>query len=202
VPDPFANGLPTLDSERLRLRALSERDVADVFALYADADAVRFGYAPRMESLDDARRLVEETARLARDRSVFHFGVADRERDQVIGHATLFRWEREQRRAELGYSIRRDLWGRGFGTEAAATLVAFAFDQLDLRRIEADADPRNTASIRVLEKLGFVREGVLRERWEIGGDIQDAIVFGLLQREWKARSAVASGSRGQSTRRR
>ena len=70
------------------------------------------------------------------------------------------------------------------GTEAAAALIAFAFARLDLRRIEADADPRNVGSIRVLEKLGFVREGFLRERWDIGGEIQDAVLFGLLRREW------------------
>jgi RimJ/RimL family protein N-acetyltransferase len=183
TPDPFALGLPTLEAARLRLRALSERDVAEVYELYADREAVRFGYAPPMGTRADARRLINQTLELARDRTLFHFGVADREQDRVIGHATLFRWEREQRRAELGYSIRRDLWGRGLGTEAVATLIAFAFEALGLRRIEADADPRNTASIRVLEKLGFAREGLLRERWEIDGEIQDAIVFGLLRRD-------------------
>jgi RimJ/RimL family protein N-acetyltransferase len=183
TPDPLALGLPTLEAERLRLRALSERDVAEVYELYADREAVRFGYAPPMESLADAGRLIDQTLELARERTLFHFGVADRERDRIIGHATLFRWDREQRRAELGYSIRRDLWGRGLGTEAVSTLIAFAFETLGLRRIEADADPRNTASIRVLEKLGFAREGLLRERWEIDGEIQDAIVFGLLRRD-------------------
>ena len=183
--DPFSDGLPTLESPRLRLRAFAARDVAEVYRLYADREAVRFGYAPPMRNLDDAMRVIEETIELARNRTVFHFGVADREHDLVVGHATLFRWEREQRRAEIGYSIRRDRWGSGLGTEAAAALIAIAFARLDLRRIEADADPRNVGSIRVLEKLGFVREGFLRERWDIGGEIQDAVLFGLLRREWQ-----------------
>ena len=181
--------MPTLEAERLRLRALSAGDVAAVYELYADKEAVRFGYAPSMESLHDARRVILATLELARDRTMFHFGVADREHDRIIGHATLFRWEREQRRAEVGYSIRRDLWGRGLATEAVATLIVFAFESLGLRRIEADADPRNVASIRVLEKLGFVREGVARERWEIGGEVQDSILFGLLQRDWLTRKS-------------
>jgi RimJ/RimL family protein N-acetyltransferase len=182
--EPFPDGLPTVESARLRLRALDDRDVADVFELYADRAAVRFGYAPPMNTLDDARRVIQETIELARAGTLFHFGVADKEHDRVLGHATLFAWDRQHRRAEIGYSIRRDQWRRGYAMEAVSALIDFAFERLDLRRIEADADPRNAASIRLLEKLGFVREGYLRERWEIAGEIQDAVFFGLLRREW------------------
>lgn len=191
--DPFSDGLPTLESARLRLRALDIRDAAEVYALYADRDAVRFGYAPPMAGLDDARRVIEETIELARTRSLFHFGVADRQDDRIIGHATLFKWDQEQRRAEVGYSVRRDKWGHGFASEAVATLIEFGFERLDLRRLEADSDPRNAASMRVLEKLGFVREGYMRERWEIGGEVQDAVCFGLLRREWQKGGAVSAG---------
>jgi hypothetical protein len=68
-------------------------------------------------------------------------------------------------------------------------LVRFAFGPLDLRRLEADVDPRNTPSLRLVEKLGFVREGYMRERWELQGEIQDGVFFGLLRREWNARTA-------------
>jgi RimJ/RimL family protein N-acetyltransferase len=187
VMDPFAGGLPTLERGRLRLRPFAPRDIADVYALYADRDAVRYGYAPPMRDLDDAARVIQQTLDCARERTLFHFGVAEREPDRIIGHATLFKWDGEQRRIEIGYSIRRDLWGRGLGAEAAALLIDFAFERLGVRRIEADTDPRNLASMRVLEKLGFVREGYARERWEIDGEIQDAVCFGLLRREWQDR---------------
>ena len=66
-------------------------------------------------------------------------------------------------------------------------LLDFAFRDLGLRRLEADVDPRNAASIRSLERLAFRREGYLRERWCVGGEVQDAIFYGLLRREWEAR---------------
>jgi ribosomal-protein-alanine N-acetyltransferase len=182
--DPFRDGLPTIESRGLRLRAFRHADADDVFRLYCDKDAVRFGYSPRMEEPSDAIVVIEETARLARARTVFHWGVADGE-DRIVGHATLFHLEKRHRRAEIGYSIRRDLWGRGLGTRAAAVLVDFAFGALDLRRIEADVDPRNTGSLRLLEKLGFVREGYFRQRWEIQGEVQDGVAFGLLRSEWR-----------------
>ena len=73
--------------------------------------------------------------------------------------------------------------------EALVAVVDYAFGPLGLRRLEADTDPRNEASNRALERLGFVREGVLRERWRVADEISDTFLFGLLAREWHARRA-------------
>lgn len=181
----LASGLPCVEGPRVRLRAAA--DARAVYELYADKVATRFGYSPKLDSLGDAARLIEQWSDLARQRVLFHWGVARASDDHLLGHATLFKLEQEHRRAEIGYSIRRDHWGQGLGTEAVALLIGFAFDRLDLRRVEADVDPRNSGSIRVLEKLGFQREGYMRERWELGGEIQDGIFYGLLRREWRPR---------------
>jgi RimJ/RimL family protein N-acetyltransferase len=69
--------------------------------------------------------------------------------------------------------------------EALPALVAHAFGALDLNRLEADIDPRNTASARVLERLGFRREGLLRERWIVNGEKSDSAIYGLLRAEWR-----------------
>jgi RimJ/RimL family protein N-acetyltransferase len=68
--------------------------------------------------------------------------------------------------------------------EALSLLFAFAFDDLSLRRLEAEVDPRNLASDRLLLRLGFTREGVLRERWVTKGEVKDANIYGLLRHEW------------------
>lgn len=75
--------------------------------------------------------------------------------------------------------------------EALQALFNYAFGVLDKHRIEADVDPRNTASIRTLERLGFQREGYLRERWHVNGEIQDALFYGLLRPNWQ--TATTSG---------
>ena len=72
--------------------------------------------------------------------------------------------------------------------EALTALIGYAFRTLDLHRIEADADPRNAASVRVLEHLGFVREGLLRERWHVGGEVSDSLLLGLLRGDWERRA--------------
>jgi ribosomal-protein-alanine N-acetyltransferase len=174
-------GLPVLETPRLRLRALRVGDEREVFELYADREAVRFGYAPTMGSLADARHVIDEASRLASAGELFHFGVAERERDSIVGHATLFAVHVPSRRAELGYSIVRARWSQGLGAEAVGALVRWAFEHMDLRRLEADVDPRNERSLRLLERLGFAREGYARQRWEVDGDLQDSVLLGLLR---------------------
>ena len=74
--------------------------------------------------------------------------------------------------------------------EALRALLNFSFDHLNLHRIEADVDPRNVSSARTLERMGFQQEGYLRERWLVGGEIQDALFYGLLRREWPGSGVV------------
>lgn len=86
--------------------------------------------------------------------------------------------------SEIGYLIGRSLWGQGYGREAVACVLDHCFARSGQRRIYADVDPDNAASIRLLERLGFVREGHLREEWETHIGVRDTILYGLLAREW------------------
>ena len=104
----------------------------------------------------------------------------------MVGTCTLAQLSPEHRRAEVGYALARAVWGRGYLAEVLPALLTFAFDTLDLHRVEADVDPRNAPSIRALERLGFRREGHLRERYHVAGEVQDAVLYGLLRREWAA----------------
>jgi ribosomal-protein-alanine N-acetyltransferase len=101
----------------------------------------------------------------------------------VIGTCTLASISRAHQRAELGYAIVRSHWRQGYASEVATAMVRFAFNTLDLHRLEADVDPRNIPSTHVLERLGFRKEGYLRERYHMNGEIQDAVLFGLLRHE-------------------
>jgi ribosomal-protein-alanine N-acetyltransferase len=84
-----------------------------------------------------------------------------------------------------GYILGSEHWGRGYANEAQRRLTEFDFGELALHRVEADTHPDNTASLRSLERLGFQREGVLRERWIVAGEVSDSVVLGLLARDWR-----------------
>jgi RimJ/RimL family protein N-acetyltransferase len=179
--------LPTLDTTRLTLRALAEADVPALFTVFSDREAMRYWSRPAMTEPAEAEALLREIQGYLESKTFFQWGIARREDGLAVGTCTLFRIDREHRRCELGYILRRDLWGQGFATEALTAVVEHAFGALGLHRLEADIDPRNAGSIRLVERLGFKREGHLRERYFVAGDIQDSIIYGLLAPEWRSR---------------
>jgi RimJ/RimL family protein N-acetyltransferase len=100
-----------------------------------------------------------------------------------LGWCGLTGFNPDFRSASLGYCLTEAAWGHGYATEAAGALLQWAFDTMDLNRVQAEADTRNGASARVLEKLGFVLEGTLREDCVVDGVVSDSWVYGLLRRD-------------------
>ncbi|MCW5633588.1 MAG: GNAT family N-acetyltransferase [Rubrivivax sp.] len=111
----------------------------------------------------------------------------------IVGTVSLFAFDAGNQRAEIGYILGPHAWGRGLMHEALQALVGYAFGALGLRRLEADIDPRNERSGLSLERLGFRREGLLRERWCVAGEVSDSALYGLLAREWRERSEGRHG---------
>ena len=184
--------LPTIPAGRVRLRPLADADVPALFAVFSDEQVMRYWSRPPMRDVAEAEALLANIRSSFAERSLFQWGVARLADDRVVGTCTLFNLDAGNRRAEIGYALARDCWGQGLMSEALASLVAYAFGPLDLARLEADVDPRNGPSIRIIEKLGFVREGLLRERWHVGGEAQDSLMLGLLRRDWAARPGRAN----------
>lgn len=178
--------LPTIKTPRLTLRTPEPRDVGALFSIFGDPESMLYWSSPAMRELAEAEALLASIRSHAAADTLFQWGIAGRD-DQLIGTCTLFRIETEHRRAELGYIVRRDLWGRGFANEALTALLAHAFSVMKLHRLEADIDPRNARSIRLVERLGFKLEGHLRERYFVGDDIQDSLMYGLIATEWRER---------------
>lgn len=146
---------------------------------------MKYWSRPPLEDLEAAKAFLAEIHAHFAAHDLYQWGVARREDDRVIGTCTLFAITLPHKRAELGFAIERSQWGRGYASEAAGAIVRYAFDAMDLHRIEADVDPRNPASIRTLERLGFQREGYARERYHLNGEIQDALLYGLLRSEFR-----------------
>lgn len=182
--------LPHPSTLRLTLRLLQPRDARELLNVVVDsrAELGRFMSWPReMVTLEQARRFVqigregwltERTARL---------GIFENETGALVGSIELDGIDLRRGQAELGYWIRTDRWGRGYATEAGWAILTYGFETLGLHKVRADVAVGNTASARVLEKLGFVLEGTLREDRPIGGVFHDHWRFGLLEREFNER---------------
>ena len=183
----WGSRLPTLTTPRLTLRALSESDVADVFNVFSDPVVMRYWDGAVMTTQQDAMKYIDQIHHGFRRRELFQWGIADAASDAVIGTCTLIRCSPNHQRCEIGFALRQIRWGQGLGSEAVGALIEFAFTSLELHRLEADVDPRNDRSLRLLERCGFRREGLLRERYSVNGERQDTLILGLLRREWVRR---------------
>ena len=183
--------LPTITTPRLVLRWISHDDVDALFEVFSNVEVMRYWSSPPLADRAAAVALVNEIHDSFERQVMLKWGVARLADNKVIGTTTLYNLDFSNRRAELGYALGRDYWGQGYMQEGLQALLAYAFETLDLRRLEADVDPRNKASIQTLERLGFQKEGFLRERWEVAGEIQDALFYGLLRPEWKRNDTIS-----------
>lgn len=175
---------PTLHTERLLLRPFAATDADDLWALQSDAHVLRYWDSPPWSDPDRVDQFLATCARMAEEGTGTRV-VIERE-GEFVGWLSFARWNPDYRSASLGYCLTRAAWGHGYATEAARGLLAWAFDTLPLNRVQAEVDTRNPASARVLEKLGFTREGTLREDCIVDGVVSDSWVYGLLRREWEA----------------
>jgi len=176
--------LPTINAGRVTLRWISEADVDAFYSIYSHPEVMRYWSTLPLADRAAAVELIKEIHEGWQDRTLLKWGIALPSENRLIGSVTLHNLDFNNRRAEIGYALGREHWGQGYMSEALMGMLRYAFEVLDLNRLEADVDPRNAASIKTLERLGFKREGFLRERWQVGSEIQDALFYGLLRREW------------------
>lgn len=173
-----------LTTPRLLLRPLVDTDVPALFAIFSHPEVMRYWSSPPLIELGQAHSLLQNIQTGYQTGDFWQPGIERRSDGALIGTCTLFALHTASRRAEVGYALGRPYWGAGYMVEALTALITYAFDTLDLHRLEADIDPRNAASARLLERLGFQKEGHLRERWIVNGEISDTAWYGLLCREW------------------
>ncbi|WP_437074703.1 GNAT family N-acetyltransferase [Streptomyces sp. enrichment culture] len=184
---------PTLHTARLRLRPFADADAGPLFALHSSAHVLRYWDSPPWTEPARAERFIMVCREMADAGTGARVAVERAGDGAFVGWCGLIGWNPDYRSASLGYVLGDAMWGQGYATEAAHALLRWAFETSDLNRVQAETDTRNVASARVLEKLGFVREGTLREDCVVNGEVSDSWVFGLLRREWRP-SAVPTAA--------
>lgn len=175
--------IPQLPGQRVSLRPYRDGDADALFALYGDPEVTRWwSHAP----WTDRQQVLDHFERMRRDRESSEFypwAIASNADDGLIGTAALYDIDRTHRRGMIGYSLSPLSQGHGYAHEALRLMIGFAWTTLDLQRLEADTDPDNAPSRRLLEKLGFLQEGHMRKRWFVHDAWHDTSWYGLLREE-------------------
>lgn len=174
----------SLAARRVTLRKLTEDDAPALYALFSHPEVMRYWSRSAMVDPAQADQLIDQVLADYQSGESLPLGIERKSDQALVGNCALFNFHEASRRAEIGYALGRPYWGLGYMHEALQALLSYAFDQLALNRLEADIDPSNTSSARSLERLGFIKEGHLRQRWIVNGEVSDTGFYGLLRSDW------------------
>jgi RimJ/RimL family protein N-acetyltransferase len=175
----------SLQTPRLLLRPVTAADLPDLLIVNGDDAVTRFLPYASWQGLDDGQAWLLRMQAMHAGGSGQQLVLQGLTDGVVVGSLLLFKLDAPSARLELGYVLGRRHWGQGLMLEAARAACGHAFGPMGIRRIEAEVNPLNLASSRVLQALGFVREGSFRQRWTAKGLTYDTDVYGCLRDEWE-----------------
>ena len=175
---------PTLRTPRLLLRPLADSDAQHLFSMHSNPHVLRYWDSPPWGDASRAERFIRASEEIAAEGTGVRLAVEVSDEATFIGWCSLTRWNPTFCSASLGYCFLDSAWGQGYATETVRALLEWAFESLDINRVQAETDTRNLASARVLEKLGFLREGTLREDCVVLDEVSDSWIYGLIRRDW------------------
>jgi ribosomal-protein-alanine N-acetyltransferase len=174
--DPF----PSITSNRLLLRKITDRDVNEIFFLRSDEEVMRYIDKAPAESLDDAYDFIKKITGLEKNTDAITWAITLKADPKLIGTICLWNIQKEHYRAEVGYNLHPAYWGKGIMNEAILEVINYGFDIMKLHSIEANVNPDNRASIKLLERNNFTREAYYRENYYFNGKFLDTAIYSLL----------------------
>lgn len=177
--------LPEIQTERLKLRRFNHNDINDVFEYASETDITKFviwyPHTSKFESLEFLNNIVEAYL----NNKPAPWAIELKEENKVIGSIGFNNFEEENSKAEIGFALSKNYWGKGIILEALLPIIDFGFSKLGLNRIEAYCMIENKASVRVMEKAGMIYEGTFREFEKVKGKFISAQFFAILKSDWE-----------------
>ena len=173
---------PEIKTERLNLREINQDDAESIYKLLSNPEVIKHDSFELFTHIKQAEEVIEWFRDEYKKRRAIFWGIRLKNETEIIGFCKT-KIEIPKVRAAFGYSLRRDYWNRGIMTEAVLSIINFTFNTIDVNRIEATVATENDASLKVLEKLGFIKEGILRKRSCFRGSYQDMVMLSLLKQE-------------------
>lgn len=172
---------PTLETERLLLREISKDDAEGIFACFSNENVTKYYGQETLESIEQAESFVDFFANSYKEKRGIRWGIEIKGTQGIIGTIGFNAWSPKHRRAEIGYEIHPEQWRKGYTFEAVSKVVQYGFNEFALTRIGAVVFIDNEASSNLLTKVGFQKEGILRDYMYQNGKAYDTYVYSLLK---------------------
>ena len=182
--DCLFDDMPRLETPRLILRRLEMRDAPDLFDYSRDPQVAKHVLWDAQTSVSEARAYVRYMLRRYRAGEPASWGIEEKETGRVVGPIGYMWYQRDNNACEVGYSLARRRWNRGYMTEALAEVLRFSFEELGVHRVEAQHEVENAASGAVMRKCGMRKEGTLRGRLYNKGRYVDVDLYAMLREDY------------------
>ncbi|MDR9505191.1 GNAT family protein [Brevibacillus agri] len=174
----------TITTERLLLRRMQPADAPALFSFWSDPNVSKHMNIESMTRIKQAEDMIFLINKLCAEDQAIRWSIVLQESGEMVGSCGFNSFDFEHGRTEIGYDLGSPYWGKGYATEAVRAVIGYGFSELGLNRVEAKVEPDNRGSIRVLSKLRFVEEGLLRQYEKSNGQFVDLLIFSLLRDEW------------------
>ena len=187
ISEPSMQSIPRIETERLLLRAIHPQDADDVFALFSDLKVANAYEFEPLSQRSQAEEMIQRFTSWFQQDQAIRWGIFPRGSQRMVGSCCLDTFHPRFQSANLGYSLRSDVWGQGLASEAVAAMLNFTFEHGamgPLNRVQAMTDRGNRRSQNLLRRLQFQEEGRLRQYGYWKGQFHDMRVFGLLKDDW------------------
>jgi ribosomal-protein-alanine N-acetyltransferase len=177
------NSFPEFESDRLLFRKFLLSDAKDLLLIRSNDDVMRFMDVIRFESIADAVKMIQSVEESYKKETGINWGIVEKHSNNFIGYFGFWRMIPEHCRAEIGYALKPEYWGKGYMYETINRMVKFGFENIKLHSIEANVNPENERSKKVLEKIGFEKEAYFRENYLFNNQFLDSIIYSLLEKD-------------------
>ncbi|MFC5602469.1 GNAT family N-acetyltransferase [Sporosarcina koreensis] len=175
---------PVLETNRLLLRRIEKDDAHDIFTYLSDIEVMKHYGTKPFQTVDEAIKAISKYESLFNENRGVRWGITIKEDNKVIGSCAFHNMVSEHFRTDISFVLSKDFWGRGIAQEALKAVIKYGFEYLNINRIEAVIEPSNVPSQKLVERLGFSKEGVLRSYEYFDGKFDDLYMFSLLKSDF------------------
>lgn len=176
-----------LETPRLRLRKIGMADLVDFNRFAGSEEVTKYMFFRPHKSMEESAASIEKWAARQEAGGCYHWGIALKGSDRLIGMIDLLRFDEEKGSCNFAYMLARDQWGRGYMTEALKAVIDFGFSQMELQRVEADYMAENEASGAVMRKAGLLCQGLTPCKYEKDGMLHDALSYAITREQWRTK---------------
>ncbi|MGC5771615.1 GNAT family N-acetyltransferase [Paenibacillus sp. ALJ109b] len=176
---------PKLETERFVLRELTKNDSPELFQCFSLDEVTKFYDVESFTNIKQAEDLIQRWNERFETGQAIRWGITLKSENKVIGTCGFHGWMKKHYKAVIGYELTPEYWHQGFMTEVVEKVIEYGFNTLGLNRIEAFVEPENVGSRKVLEKIGFREEGILKGNFYWKNRFVDNAIYAFLKKDYK-----------------